>query len=148
MKHGVVGRKLNRSRPHFHALMDNLVASVIKHESIKTTVPKAKEVRPLVEKIITLAKKGTLHARRTAFKTVREEEVLHKLFAEIGPRMKERKGGYTRILKLGLRAKDSAPMALLELVDYKPKLKVKAKKGEKAEETEEKAEAEEKKEKK
>ncbi|HEY3451742.1 MAG TPA: 50S ribosomal protein L17 [Myxococcales bacterium] len=150
MKHGVVGRKLNRSRPHFHALMDNLVASVLKHESIKTTLPKAKEVRPLVEKVITLAKKGTLHARRTAFKTVREEVVLHKLFAEIGPRMKERKGGYTRILRLGKRAKDAAPMALLELVDYKPKLKVKAakaKKGEEAEETDEKAEvkAEEKK---
>jgi len=140
MKHGVVGRKLNRSRPHFHALMDNLVTSVIKHESIKTTLPKAKEARPLVEKIITLARKGTLHARRTAFKTVREEEVLHKLFADIGPRMKERKGGYTRILKLGLRAKDAAPMALLELVDYKPKLKVKAPM--KAEGAEEKAEAE------
>lgn len=148
MKHGVVGRKFNRSRPHYHSLMDNLVTSVIKHESIKTTLPKAKEARPLVEKIITLAKKGTLHARRTAFKTIREESVLHKLFAEVGPRMKERKGGYTRILKLGLRAKDAAPMALLELVDYKPKAKVKAKKAakEEGEETEQKDEkAEEKK---
>jgi len=125
MKHGVVGRKLNRSRSHYHALMDNLITSVLKHESIKTTLPKAKEARPLVEKIITLAKRGTLHARRTAFKTVRDEEVLHKLFAEIGPRMKERKGGYTRILKLGLRLKDAAPMALLELVDYQPKAKAK-----------------------
>jgi large subunit ribosomal protein L17 len=126
MHHAVVGRKLNRSRPHFHALMDNLITSLLKHESIKTTLPKAKEVRPLVEKLITMAKKGTLHARRTAFRTVRDEEVLHKLFAEIGPRMKERAGGYTRILKLGFRAKDSAPMALLELVDFKPKAKVKA----------------------
>ena len=127
MKHGVVGRKLNRSRAHYHALMDNLITSVLKHESIKTTLPKAKEVRPLVEKMITLGKKGTLHARRTAFKTVRDEEVLHKLFADIGPRMKERNGGYTRILKLGFRAKDAAPMAQLELVDFKPKAKVKAK---------------------
>ena len=141
MKHRVVGRKLNRSRPHYHSLMDNLVASVIKHESIKTTLPKAKEVRPLVEKIITLAKKGTLHARRNAFRTVREEEVLKKLFAEIGPRMKERKGGYTRILKLGLRAKDAAPMALLELVDFTPKAKVKAPKKTKADEGVEEAAA-------
>ncbi len=144
MKHGVVGRKLNRSRPHYHSLMDNLVTSVIKHESIKTTLPKAKEARPLVEKIITLAKKGTLHARRTAFKTIREEAVLQKLFAEVGPRMKERKGGYTRILKLGLRAKDAAPMALLELVDYKPKAKVKPSKAKKGEETEQAEEKEEK----
>jgi large subunit ribosomal protein L17 len=133
MKHGVVGRKFNRSRSHYHALMDNLITSVLKHESIKTTLPKAKEVRPLVEKIITLAKAGTLHARRTAFKVVREEEVLHKLFADIGPRMKERHGGYIRILKLGARLKDAAPMAIIELVDFKPKVKakpVKEKKGE------------------
>ena len=128
MKHGVVGRKFNRSRPHYHALMDNLITSVLKHESIKTTLPKAKEVRPLVEKLITLGKRGTLHARRLAFRTVRDEEVLSKLFAEIGPRMKERAGGYTRILKLGFRVKDAAPMAILELVDFTPKPKTKEKK--------------------
>ena len=128
MKHGVVGRKFNRSRPHYHALMDNLITSVLKHESIKTTLPKDKEVRPLVEKLITLGKRGTLHARRLAFRTVRDEEVLSKLFAEIGPRMKERAGGYTRILKLGFRVKDAAPMAILELVDFTPKPKTKEKK--------------------
>jgi large subunit ribosomal protein L17 len=133
MKHGVVGRKFNRSRPHYHALMDNLITSVLKHESIKTTLPKAKEVRPLVEKIITLGKKGTLHARRLAFRTVRDEEVLKKLFADIGPRMKDRNGGYTRILKLGFRVKDAAPMAILELVDFAPKPKAKAAKPEEGE---------------
>jgi large subunit ribosomal protein L17 len=103
--------------------MDNLVTSVLKHESIKTTLPKAKEVRPLVEKLITLGKKGTLHARRQAFRTVRDEEVLQKLFSEIGPRMKERNGGYTRVLKLGFRASDAAPMAIVQLVDFEPKAK-------------------------
>lgn len=103
--------------------MDNLITSVLKHESIKTTLPKAKEVRPLVEKLITLGKKGTLHARRQAFRTVRDEEVLKKLFGDIGPRMKERNGGYTRILKLGFRASDAAPMAVLQLVDFTPKAK-------------------------
>jgi large subunit ribosomal protein L17 len=144
MRHGIVGRKLGRSRPHYHALMDNLVTSVLKHESIKTTLPKAKEARPLVEKLITLSKKGSLHARRTAFRTIRDEEVLQKLFAEIGPRMKDRAGGYTRILKLGFRESDAAPVALLQLVDFQPKAKpVAEKKGEgeeKAEGGEEKTE--------
>ncbi len=135
MRHGMAGRQLGRSRPHYHALMDNLVISLLKHESIKTTVPKAKELRPLVERIITLGRDGTLHARRQAFRTVREKEVLSKLFSDIGPRMKERNGGYTRILKLGFRASDAAPMARIELVDYAPKAKAEkpeksAKKGE------------------
>jgi large subunit ribosomal protein L17 len=143
MRHGIVGRQLNRSRPHYHALMDNLVTSVLMHESIKTTLPKAKEVKPLVEKMITLGKKGTLHARRIAFRTVRDEDVLKKLFGDIGPRMKERSGGYTRILKLGFRQKDAAPMAILELVDFKPKAKVKAaKKEEEAKKGEEETKAE------
>lgn len=143
MRHGIVGRKLNRSRPHYHALMDNLITSVLKHESIETTLPKAKEVQPLVEKLITLGKKGTLHARRTAFKTVRDEQVLRKLFDDIGPRMKERNGGCTRIVKRGVRMKDSAPMALLQLVDFKPTAKAKqAPKGE-APETEAAEKAEE-----
>ncbi len=140
MRHGIVGRKLGRSRPHYHALMDNLITSCLKHESIKTTLPKAKEVRPLVEKLITLSKKGTLQARRLAFRTVRDEEVLKKLFDEIGPRMKERQGGYTRILKLGFRRSDAAPMALLQLVDFEPKAKGKASKPSE-EKAEEKAEA-------
>lgn len=126
MRHGIVGRKLGRSRPHFHALMDNLITSLIKHESIKTTLPKAKELRPLVEKIITMGRTGTLHARRVAHRTVRDQEVLAKLFSEIGPRMKDRAGGYTRIVKLGFRRSDAAPMAQIELVDFTPKAKVKA----------------------
>ena len=137
MRHKVVGRRLSVTPSHRRAILRNLAQSLIEHGEIKTTLPKAKEVRPLVEKIITLGKKGTLHARRTAFKTVRDEEVLHKLFADIGPRMKERNGGYTRILKLGFRAKDAAPMAQLELVDFKPKAKVKAKPDEKKGEGEE-----------
>ena len=137
MRHGIVGRKLGRSRPHYHALMDNLIASLLQHESIRTTLPKAKEVRPLVEKMITLGKRGTLHARRLAFRTVRDEDVLKKLFDDIGPRMKERAGGYTRILKLGFRSSDAAPMALIELVDFKPKAKAKpAKKAAAAEKAE------------
>lgn len=128
MRHGIVGRKLNRSRAHYHSLMDNLITSVLKEGSIKTTLPKAKEVRPLVEKIITLGRRGTLHARRLAFRTVRDEAVLKKLFDDIGPRMKDRQGGYIRILKLGFRLKDAAPMALIQLVDHvaKPKARAKA----------------------
>src|SRR5262245_55115406 len=117
MRHGMAGRQLGRSRPHFHSLMDNLITSILKHESIETTLPKAKEVRPLVERIITLGRDGTLAARRQAFRTVREKDVLAKLFGDIGPRMKERAGGYTRILKLGFRQSDAAPMARIELVD-------------------------------
>lgn len=123
MRHGMVGRQFNRSRAHYHSMMGNLVTSLLKHESIKTTLPKAKELRPLVEKFITLGKKGTLHARRQAFRTIRDEEVLKKLFDEIGPRMKDRNGGYTRILKLGFRLHDAAEMATIELVDYVPKAK-------------------------
>lgn len=126
MRHGIVGRKLGRSRPHYHSLMDNLITSLLKHESIKTTLPKAKELRPLVEKIISKGRAGTLHDRRQAFRIVRDEEVLSKLFSDIGPRMKERHGGYTRIVKLGFRRSDAAPMAQIELVDFVPKAKVKA----------------------
>lgn len=123
MRHGIVGRKLGRTRSHYHALMDNLVVSMLKHESITTTLPKAKELRPLVEKLITLGKEDTVHARRLAFRTVRQKDVLKKLFTDIGPRMKDRPGGYTRILKTGLRASDAAPMAIIQLVDYVPKAK-------------------------
>lgn len=123
MRHGIVGRKLGRTRSHYHSLMDNLIASMLKHESITTTLPKAKELRPLVEKLITLGKEDSVHARRLAFRTVRQKDVLKKLFSEIAPRMKERKGGYTRILKTGFRRSDAAPMAIIQLVDYVPKAK-------------------------
>ncbi|MDR0967036.1 MAG: 50S ribosomal protein L17 [Myxococcales bacterium] len=123
MRHRIVGRKLNRSRSHYHSLMDNLITSMLKHESITTTLPKAKELRPLVEKLITLGKEDSVHARRMAFKTVRQKDVLKKLFSDIGPRMKERQGGYTRILKMGFRRSDAAPMAIIQLVDYVPKAK-------------------------
>lgn len=123
MRHGIVGRKLGRTRSHYHALMDNLIASLLKHESITTTLPKAKEVRPLVEKLITLSKDDSVHARRMAFRTVRQKDVLKKLFSDIGPRMKDRQGGYTRIVKTGLRASDAAPIAIIQLVDYVPKAK-------------------------
>ncbi len=123
MRHGIVGRKLGRTRSHYHALMDNLVASMLKHESITTTLPKAKELRPLVEKLITLGKEDSVHARRLALRTVRQKDVLKKLFSDIGPRMKDRQGGYTRILKMGQRASDAAPMAIIQLVDYVPKAK-------------------------
>lgn len=123
MRHGIVGRKLGRTRSHYHALMDNLVVSMLKHESITTTLPKAKELRPLVEKLITLGKEDSVHARRLAFRTVRQKDVLVKLFTDIGPRMKDRHGGYTRIVKKGLRASDAAPMAIIQLVDYVPKAK-------------------------
>ncbi|MFN7130437.1 MAG: 50S ribosomal protein L17 [Myxococcales bacterium] len=134
MRHGMSGRQFNRSRAHYHSLMNNLATSLLKHEAIKTTLPKAKEMRPMVEKLITLGKKGTLHARRQAFRTIRDEAVLKKLFDEIAPRMKERQGGYTRILKLGFRAHDAADMAIIELVDHVPQPK--APKAAKAEETE------------
>jgi large subunit ribosomal protein L17 len=128
--------------------MDNLVTSVLRHESIKTTLPKAKETRPLVEKLITLAKRGTPHARRLAFRTLRDEAVLDKLFEKIGPRMKSRAGGYTRILKLGFRRSDAAPMAILELVDREAGAEaaqgdVEGAKGAAAEPVEEKGRAEE-----
>jgi large subunit ribosomal protein L17 len=97
--------------------MRNLAISMLMRESIRTTLPKAKELRPFVEKLITLGKKGTLHARRTAFKVLRDEGVLKRLFDEIAPRMKERPGGYTRILRFGFRASDAAQMAVIELVE-------------------------------
>lgn len=117
MRHRRSGKKFNRSRSHYHALMRNLAISMLMHESIRTTLPKAKELRPFVEKLITLGKKGTLHARRTAFKVLRDEGVLKRLFDEIAPRMKERPGGYTRILRFGFRASDAAQMATIELVE-------------------------------
>ena len=117
MRHGKVHRKLNRTAEHRRAMFANMCASLIKHEQIVTTLPKAKELRPFVEKLVTLAKRGDLHARRIAISRVRDVEQVGKLFAALGPRYKTREGGYTRIIKAGFRYGDNAPMALIEFVD-------------------------------
>ncbi len=117
MRHGNTNRKLNRTSAHRKAMFANMSASLIKHEQIVTTLPKAKELRPIVEKLITLGKRGDLHARRQAIAQLRDETQVQKLFSTVGPRYKERQGGYTRILKAGFRYGDNAPMAVIELVD-------------------------------
>jgi large subunit ribosomal protein L17 len=111
------GRKLNRTSSHREAMFKNMAASVIKHELIKTTLPKAKELRRVVEPLITLAKTDGVANRRLAFARLRDKVAVGKLFVELGPRYRERKGGYTRILKCGFRVGDNAPMAYVELVD-------------------------------
>ena len=116
MRHGQAHRKLNRTSSHRKAMFANMSAALIKHEQIQTTLPKAKELRPIVEKLITLGKRGDLHARRQAIAQMRDETQVQKLFATVGPRYKDRNGGYTRILKLGPRHGDNAPMARIELV--------------------------------
>ena len=118
MQHNRAGRKLGRTTSHRRALFRNQIASLIKHERISTTLHKAKDLRPLIEKMVTLGKRGGLHARRLALKSVPEADVIHRLFDEIAPRFKERAGGYTRILKLGRRPGDGAEMAIIEFVDY------------------------------
>jgi large subunit ribosomal protein L17 len=123
MRHGNSNRKLNRTSAHRKAMFANMSASLIKHEQIVTTLPKAKELRPIVEKLITLGKRGDLHARRQAIAQMRDETQVQKLFATIGPRYKERQGGYIRILKAGFRYGDNAPMAVIELVDRDPDAK-------------------------
>jgi large subunit ribosomal protein L17 len=117
MRHRISGRKLNRTTPHRKAMFANMAAALIKHEQIKTTLPKAKELRPFVEKLVTLAKKGDLHARRQALSSVRDEAMVAKLFEELGERYAERAGGYTRVLKAGSRYGDNAPMGIIEFVD-------------------------------
>ena len=117
MRHGMGTRKLNRTKGHRRALFANLANALLKHEQISTTLPKAKDLRPYVEKLITLGKTGTLHARRLAASKLRDDAVVAKLFSVIGPRYKDRAGGYTRILKAGFRHGDAAPMAVIELVD-------------------------------
>lgn len=117
MRHLKSGRKLSRTSAHRLALARNLITALVKYERIETTLPKAKEMRSPAEKLITMAKKGTLHARRNAFRMVRDKTLLNKLFETIGPRYAQRNGGYTRIYKLGNRLGDCAPMAILELVD-------------------------------
>ncbi len=117
MRHGSSGRRLNRSVSHRKSMFANLAASLIEHEQIVTTLPKAKDLRPIVEKLITLAKRGDLHARRQALAELGQDKFLvHKLFEEVAPRYAERPGGYTRIVKLGPRRSDSTEMVFLELV--------------------------------
>ena len=117
MRHGIAHRKLGRTSSHRTALFANMAASLIKHEQITTTLPKAKELRPFVEKLVTLAKRGDLHARRIAISRVRDVAQVGKLFDTIGPRYKSREGGYIRVLKAGFRHGDNAPMAVIEFVD-------------------------------
>src|SRR6185295_17827079 len=117
MRHGKVHRKLNRTAEHRKAMFGNMCAALIKHEQITTTLPKAKELRPVVEKLVTLGKRGDLHARRQAIAQLRDVAMVKKLFDVLGPRYKERPGGYTRVLKAGFRFGDNAPMAVIEFVD-------------------------------
>jgi large subunit ribosomal protein L17 len=117
MRHGHGLRKLNRTSEHRLAMLRNMMNSLLEHEVIKTTVPKAKELRRVVEPMITLAKEPTMANKRLAFDRLRDREIVTKLFAELGPRYQARPGGYTRILKMGYRVGDNAPMALVELVD-------------------------------
>ncbi|MEF9995148.1 MAG: 50S ribosomal protein L17 [Burkholderiaceae bacterium] len=117
MRHGHGLRKLNRTSSHRLAMLRNMMNSLLRHEAIKTTVPKAKELRRVIEPMITLGKEPTLANKRLAFNRLRDREMVVKLFDEIGPRFKARNGGYTRILKMGFRVGDNAPMAYMELVD-------------------------------
>ena len=117
MRHRKQGRKLNRTSSHRKAMFANMAASLIEHEQIVTTLPKAKELRSVADKLITLGKRGGLHARRQAISRVRDVEQVRKLFEVLGPRYKDRNGGYTRVLKAGYRYGDNAPMAVIELVD-------------------------------
>ncbi|HMA51637.1 MAG TPA: 50S ribosomal protein L17 [Magnetospirillaceae bacterium] len=117
MRHGMSGRKLNRTSTARKALFANLTVALLKHEQIKTTLPKAKDLRPVAEKLISLGKRGDLHARRQAIAYLRDEKIVGKLFSTIAERYKTRNGGYTRVLKAGFRHGDCAPMAIIELVD-------------------------------
>ncbi|MEE9590479.1 MAG: 50S ribosomal protein L17 [Hyphomicrobiaceae bacterium] len=123
MRHRNGHRKLNRTSSHRRAMFANMAASLIKHEQIVTTLPKAKELRGVTDKLITLAKKGDLHSRRLAIARLRDEEMVKKLFDTLAERYQEREGGYTRVLKAGFRHGDSAPMAVIELVDRDPDAK-------------------------
>jgi len=123
MNHGAGYRRLNRTHEHRKALFANMSGSLIEHEQIKTTLPKAKELRPIVEKLITLAKRGDLHARRQADAQLKQDKHVQKLFDVLGARYKDRQGGYVRILKAGFRYGDMAPMAIIELVDRDPAAK-------------------------
>ena len=123
MRHRMAGRKLNKTGTHRKSMFANMTTSLLKHEQIKTTLPKAKELRRFVDKIITLGKRGTLHARRQAAAVVRDEDVLRKLFDGLAERYKYRSGGYTRVMHAGYRYGDDAPLAIIELVDRDPDAK-------------------------
>jgi len=123
MRHRMSGRKLNRTSSHRKAMFANMAVALLKHEQITTTLPKAKELRPIVDRLITLGKRNTLHTRRRAFAMLRDDTTTAKLFETLGPRYAERQGGYTRVLKAGFRYGDSAPMAVIELVDRDPEAK-------------------------
>ncbi len=123
MRHGVAGRKLGVTDTHRFAMFRNLAHALIKHEQITTTLPKAKELRPVAEKLITLGKRGGLHARRQAYAQLRDDVIVSKLFSVIAERYKDRQGGYTRVLKAGIRYGDAADMAVIELVDRDPSAK-------------------------
>lgn len=123
MRHGIAHRKLNKTASHRKAMFANMAAALIKHEQITTTLPKAKELKPIMDKLVTLSKKGDLHARRQAISKVRDKDQVRKLFDTLGPRYEERPGGYTRVIKAGFRYGDAAPMAVIELVDRDPAAK-------------------------
>ena len=123
MRHHNGHRKLNRTSSHRKAMFANMAASLIVHEQINTTLPKAKELRRYADKMISLGKRGTLHARRQAFAFLRDEDVVSKLFSALSERYKDRSGGYTRVMKAGFRYGDNAPMAIIELVDRDPDAK-------------------------
>jgi len=117
MRHGNSGRKLNRTASHRKAMFANMAASLVEHEQIVTTLPKAKEIRPIVEKLVTLGKRGNLHARRQAISAIRDVKLVAKLFDTLAPRYANRNGGYLRIMKAGFRAGDNAPLAVVEFVE-------------------------------
>ena len=123
MRHARGYRRLNRTHEHRKALWANMAGSLIEHEQIKTTLPKAKELRPIIEKLITLGKRGDLHARRQAASQLKQEPFAQKLFEVLGPRYAERQGGYVRIVRAGFRYGDNAPMAIIEFVDRDPAAK-------------------------
>lgn len=123
MRHGMNGRKLNRTSSHRKAMFNNLAHALVKHEQIKTTLPKAKDLRPIVEKLVTLGKRGGLHARRQILASLKDEKMAEKLLTVIAERYKSRNGGYTRVLKAGFRYGDMAPMAIIEFVDRDPAAK-------------------------
>jgi large subunit ribosomal protein L17 len=123
MRHGFSGRRFSRSVSHRKAMFANMAAALITHEQITTTLPKAKDLRPIVEKLVTLGKRGDLHARRLAIAQIRDEDAVKKLFETLGPRYGSRQGGYTRVLKAGFRYGDSAPIAVIEFVDRDPDAK-------------------------
>lgn len=134
MRHGHGYRKLNRTHEHRKAMFANMAASLIVHEQIKTTLPKAKELKPIIDKLITLGKRGDLHARRQALASIKQEEAVKKLFEVLGKRYEGRSGGYCRVLKAGFRYGDMAPMAIIELMDRDPSAKGAADKARVAEE--------------